>query len=136
MIRNSSIEVDRKLYIGNLHPSTTEGDLIKLFQKYGTVEEVRYIWHKNGPLKGRPKGFAFVSMSSIEEANVAASNIHHSMIRGKRVVIGRSETDVQMRTVGSNSSIGKRKFDTGSGSDSIQGNIKRLRDVLHQLDKS
>lgn len=134
MTTSNNTASERKLYIGNLHPSTTEGDLIKLFQKYGTVEELHYIWHKTGPLRGRPKGFAFVSMSSNEEANLATSKIHHTTIRGKRVVIGKSESEVHTKIDGG--TFGKRKLDVGGGSsDSLQSNIKRLRAVLHQLEK-
>ncbi len=55
-----------KLFVANLHFSATEGDLINLFQKYGTVISIQYMWHKTGPKMGQPKGFAFLTMSSEE----------------------------------------------------------------------
>jgi RNA recognition motif-containing protein len=43
---------NKRVFVGNLHSSTTEGDLIKVFSKFGTVTDVNYIWHKFGPAAG------------------------------------------------------------------------------------
>jgi len=57
----------RRLYVGNLHPSVSEGDLIKIFSDVGHVIKVDYLWHFHGPLKGQPKGFAFIEFFTEEE---------------------------------------------------------------------
>jgi RNA recognition motif-containing protein len=41
-------EESNKLFVNNLHSSMTEGELIKLFQRFGNVVEVEYAWHKSG----------------------------------------------------------------------------------------
>ena len=68
---NSSIENKCRLFIGNLHPSTSEGDLIHIFSAFGKLNNVEYVWHKSGPEKGRPKGFAFLEYNDEKSARRA-----------------------------------------------------------------
>jgi RNA recognition motif-containing protein len=53
---------NQRIFVGNMHHSVSEGDLIKLFSGVGKVNSVTYMWHKVGPNRGQPKGFAFVEM--------------------------------------------------------------------------
>ncbi len=86
----------RKLFVGNLHQSTSEGDLIKLFQFCGTVVSIEYKWHKNGPLKGIPKGFAFIEMSSVGEAQSAITRLSGQIVRGRKIIVS-PKNDNQMQ---------------------------------------
>jgi RNA recognition motif-containing protein len=54
------------LFVGNLSPEVTDGDLRKVFAAYGEVGSIR-VAHSRG---GRPRGFAFVELD--EEAAAAA----------------------------------------------------------------
>ena len=54
-----------KLYVGNLPYSTREDELWKLFSQSGTVVSVDLIKDR---LSGQSKGYAFVVMSSLLEA--------------------------------------------------------------------
>lgn len=51
--------MSKKLYVGNLSFSSTEGDLRDLFGRHGNVESVNVITDRE---TGRPRGFAFVEM--------------------------------------------------------------------------
>jgi hypothetical protein len=53
-----------RLYVGNLAPTVDEYTLIQIFTKYGKITKLDFIFHKTGVLKGKPRGFAFVEMSS------------------------------------------------------------------------
>lgn len=57
-----------KLYVGNLSFSTTEDELRSLFEQSGKVTDVAIIKDRE---THRSKGFAFVTMSSQEEADKA-----------------------------------------------------------------
>ena len=57
-----------KLYVGNLSFETTENDLQDLFEKHGAVNEVHLMMDR---MSGRSRGFAFVTMSTPEEAQKA-----------------------------------------------------------------
>src|SRR5512138_2688077 len=60
--------MESKLYVGNLSYSTTEDDLRSLFSQAGTVASVALIKDRDS---GQSKGFAFVEMSSQNEAQKA-----------------------------------------------------------------
>jgi RNA recognition motif-containing protein len=59
-----------KLYVGNLSPTTTEGDLRTLFAKAGQIASVALIKDRD---TGSSKGFAFVEMYTRAEAQKAIS---------------------------------------------------------------
>jgi RNA recognition motif-containing protein len=59
------------LYVGNMSFSTTEDQLRELFSQYGTVSKVQVITDRE---TGRPRGFAFVEMSSGGDQAIAAVN--------------------------------------------------------------
>jgi RNA recognition motif-containing protein len=61
--------VSKKIYVGNLPFTSTEGDLKAAFGRHGTVQSVNIIMDRE---TGRPRGFAFVEMA---EANAAADAI-------------------------------------------------------------
>ncbi len=60
--------MNTKLYIGNLSYDTTERELRTLFAQAGTIETIDMITDRE---TGRPKGFAFITMSSQAEAEKA-----------------------------------------------------------------
>ena len=59
-----------KLFVGNLNYSVRETDLKDLFEKHGEVRSVNIISDK---YSGQSKGFAFVEMAKVEDAEKALS---------------------------------------------------------------
>lgn len=82
----------KKLYVGNLSYDTSESDLRKMFEEHGTVESAQIIMDRD---TGRSKGFAFVEMSSDQEAQAAinALNGHESGGRALTVNEARPRED-------------------------------------------
>lgn len=62
------MNMQTKLYVGNLNYSATESDLYTLFQKHGEVKSVSLITDK---YSGQSKGFAFVEMANASDAEKA-----------------------------------------------------------------
>jgi len=62
--------METKLYVGNMSHETTEQDLRTMFSEAGTVGSVDIIMDRQ---TGKPKGFAFLTMSSQAEAEKAIS---------------------------------------------------------------
>jgi RNA recognition motif-containing protein len=60
--------MESRIYIGNMSQDTTEQDLRTMFAEAGTVESVDVIMDRQ---TGKAKGFAFVTMSSQDEAEKA-----------------------------------------------------------------
>src|SRR6478736_3205733 len=74
----------RRLYVGDLPYSTGEADLQDLFSKAGTVESVRVM---RDAATGRARGFAFVEMSTDEEAQKAASEFNQFQMGGRSLTV-------------------------------------------------
>jgi RNA recognition motif-containing protein len=66
----SRIDMEAKLYVGNLSKSTTQDELNVLFAQAGNVTAVEVIKDRRS---GESKGFAFVTMSEGTEADQAVS---------------------------------------------------------------
>jgi RNA recognition motif-containing protein len=73
-----------KLYIGNLAFSTTEEALQAEFAAFGQVEEVAVISDRD---TGRPRGFAFVSMNSDNEARAAIEALNGTELDGRTITV-------------------------------------------------
>ncbi|XP_042056677.1 29 kDa ribonucleoprotein B, chloroplastic-like [Salvia splendens] len=71
---------DLKLFVGNLPFSVDSAALADLFQQAGGVEEVEVIYDK---ATGRSRGFAFVVMSSVEEAEAAVEQFNGYEVEGR-----------------------------------------------------
>ena len=71
-----------KLYVGNLAYTTSEGDLQNLFTPHGSVVEVKMPFDRE---TGRPRGFAFVTMATVEAAQAAIQALNGSAV-GERLL--------------------------------------------------
>ena len=60
--------METRLYVGNMSRETTEQDLRTMFGEAGTVGSVDMILDRQ---TGKSKGFAFVTMSSQDDADKA-----------------------------------------------------------------
>ena len=69
-----------KLYVGNLAFTTTESDLRVLFAQAGSVSTVDVIKDRDS---GEPKGFAFVTMSTPDEAQKAIGMLNEFSIHDR-----------------------------------------------------
>lgn len=76
--------MSRKLYVGNLPYETAEGELQELFARTGTVESVRVM---RDMATGRARGFAFVEMSTDEEAQQAITALNGHQIGGRGLTV-------------------------------------------------
>lgn len=74
----------RRLYVGNLPYSATEDQLTELFSRVGKVDTVRVM---RDMATGRARGFAFVEMSSDDEAQKAISEFHEQPMDGRPLVV-------------------------------------------------
>ena len=73
-----------RLYVGNLPYSTSEDQLTELFSRAGKVDNVRVM---RDMATGRARGFAFVEMSSDDEAQKAITELHEHQLDGRALVV-------------------------------------------------
>ena len=74
----------KKLYVGNLAFQTTSQDLQELFAQAGTVESASVIEDRD---TGQSKGFAFVEMSTEEEAASAIEQFNGKELAGRMLKV-------------------------------------------------
>jgi len=74
----------RKLYVGNLPYETGETELQELFGQCGTVDTVRIM---RDMATGRARGFAFVEMTTDEEAQTAIAKLNAYQLGGRALAV-------------------------------------------------
>jgi cold-inducible RNA-binding protein len=78
------IRMSQKLFVGNLSFNTTENDLQDAFAAHGTVTEANLMMDR---ATGRPRGFAFVTMSTPEEAQRAIDALNGKELDGRALTV-------------------------------------------------
>ena len=78
----------KKLYVGNLSYNVNNNELEEMFAPHGTVESASIITDRD---TGRSKGFAFVEMSSAEEAQAAITGLNGMSVSGRSIVVNISK---------------------------------------------
>ena len=73
-----------KLYVGNLSFKTTEDELRSAFGQFGAVTDVYVAMDK---MTGRPRGFAFVTMGTADEAKSAAEKLNGTDLGGRQLTV-------------------------------------------------
>src|SRR4051812_50043322 len=76
--------MSRKLYVGNLPYEIGETELQELFARAGSVESVTVM---RDQATGRARGFAFVEMSTDEEAQTAIRDLNASQVGGRSLTV-------------------------------------------------
>lgn len=101
-----------RLYVGNLSYSTTKETLEKAFSAYGQVVSVNLITERD---TGRPKGFAFVEMSTPEEGEAAKTALSGTEVDGRTINVDNAREQEQRRPAGFGGSRGGYGGGTSSG---------------------
>ena len=77
-----------KLYVGNLAFQTTSQELQNLFTQAGTVESASVVEDRD---TGRSRGFAFVEMSTKEEAASAIEQFNGKEVGGRSLKVNEAK---------------------------------------------
>ena len=72
------------MYVSNLSFHTTDDDLRVLFEKFGTVSSARVITDRES---GRSRGFGFVEMDALADANKAIQGLNNKEIEGRAISV-------------------------------------------------
>jgi cold-inducible RNA-binding protein len=95
--------MSNKLYVGNLSFDTTENDLSDAFAAHGTVTETNLMMDRT---TGRSRGFAFITMSSDEEAQKAIAAMNGKDMGGRALTVNVAKPREERPT-------GRREFGGG-----------------------
>jgi len=83
-----------RLYVGNLSFEATESDLFELFNGVGQVQNAEVVSYKHNQ---RSKGFAFVQMQTVEEAQRAVAELHDKEFLGRKLVVSGAKSNEHAR---------------------------------------
>jgi RNA recognition motif-containing protein len=75
---------EARLFVGNLPYQTMDNDLQEHFSQAGVVTSVNVMLDK---FTGKSRGFAFVEMSTPEEANKAVEMFHNKDFQGRALTV-------------------------------------------------
>lgn len=100
-----------KLYVGNLSFKTTEDELRSAFGQFGSVTDVYVAMDK---MTGRPRGFAFVTMGTADEAKAAAEKLNGTDLGGRQLTVNEARPKEE-RPGGGFGGGGGRGFGGGGG---------------------
>lgn len=100
--------MSKRLYVGNLSYNTTEEELREHFGRSGSVADVKVMMDRE---TGRPRGFAFVEMSTDAEARDAISQLNGMELGGRALKIN----EAQERTGGGGGGGGGGGYRSGGG---------------------
>lgn len=76
------------IYIGNMSFDTTEEQLRQAFESYGEISTIKLITDRDS---GQPKGFAFVEMSTKDEAVAAISGLNGHELNGRQLTVNEAK---------------------------------------------
>jgi len=103
--RAGASQMGRKLYVGNLPYETNEQDLQELFAQAGNVESVTVMRDRD---TGRARGFAFVEMSSDDDAQSAITKLNDQQFGGRRLTVNEARPQVPRSGGGGGGGYGNR----------------------------
>jgi cold-inducible RNA-binding protein len=102
--------MNNKLFVGNLSFNTTENDLQDAFAAHGTVTETNLMVDR---MTNRPRGFAFVTMSTPEEAQKAIDAMNGKELDGRALTVNIARPREERS--GGGGGGGRRDFGGGGG---------------------
>jgi cold-inducible RNA-binding protein len=73
-----------KLYAGNLSFDTSEGELRKTFENFGSVTDVKIMTDQ---VTGRSRGFGFVTMATASEGAAAINGLNGQRLSGRDLTV-------------------------------------------------
>ncbi|KAG9456829.1 hypothetical protein H6P81_001337 [Aristolochia fimbriata] len=97
MAVSPSVPAPASLYVGDLHPDVTDGDLVEAFSGIGAIGSVR-VCRDN--MTGRSLEYGYVNYISTQDATKAIEELNHTPLNGKVIRIMWSHRDPDARKSG------------------------------------
>ena len=97
---------NKKLYVGNLSHDLDNNELKTIFQPYGEVVSAQVIMDRD---TGRSKGFGFVEMGTLDQAQEAITALNGTEAAGRAITVN------EARPQADRNDRGARGFGGGNG---------------------
>lgn len=76
------------IYIGNLSYDLNEDDVREVFSAFGAIESISLISDK---FSGQSKGFGFVEMPNVSEADAAIKGLNGKPLKGRPLKVNQAK---------------------------------------------
>lgn len=86
--------MNNRLYVGNLSYDMSTDSLRDCFSEFGVVTDTHVVKDRE---TGRARGFAFVTMTTEEEANHAVGQLNGAMLEGRPMRVNLAEARAPSR---------------------------------------
>ena len=86
------------IFVGNLSFQTSEGEIQRAFERHGRVSSVRMMTDRG---TGTPRGFAFVQMPGMDDAEEAIVRMNGQSLGGRSITVN----EARSRDVASKSTV-------------------------------
>ena len=77
------------IFVGNLSFQTTEPEVRRAFESFGRVNSVRIMNDRNS---GSPRGFAFVNMPGMDDAEEAIARLNGNSLGGRSITVNEARS--------------------------------------------
>jgi transformer-2 protein len=81
---DGAINPGSNLFVTGIHPKLSEGEVTRLFEKYGEVEKCQIM---KDPHTKESRGFGFVKMVTSDQADAAKDGLQNEVIEGRTLSI-------------------------------------------------
>jgi len=95
----------KNIFVGNLSFNTSEEELRKIFEPYGTVDRVSILTDRE---TGRSRGFGFVEMANAEEGDKAIAGLNGSQFGGRAINVNEARPKAERASGGGREGGGRR----------------------------
>ncbi|HUX92905.1 MAG TPA: hypothetical protein VMV36_03795 [Ignavibacteriaceae bacterium] len=100
------------IFVGNLSRDVSDDDLKELFANYGQVKSAKVI---RDMFSQESKGFGFVEMPGLSEAQKAMDELNTKDLKGKKITVNEARPRTGDRRGGSGSGGNNRRGGSSSG---------------------
>jgi RNA recognition motif-containing protein len=86
------------IFVGNLSFTATESEVRNVFERYGRVNSVRMATDRGS---NSPRGFAFVNMPGMDDAEEAIARLNGHSLSGRSITVNEARDRSDARPMGS-----------------------------------
>ena len=86
-----------RIFVGNLSFQTTESEVRRQFERYGRVSSVNMMTDRGS---GSPRGFAFVNMPGMDDAEEAIARLNGNSLGGRSITVNEARAKDESGPVG------------------------------------
>ena len=100
---NYQKEILMNIYVGNLSREATEDDLKQAFEAFGKVDTAAIIKDK---VSGESKGFGFIEMPELAEAQAAMTELNGKDLKGRAMTVNEAKPRTDNKKSGGRGGFG------------------------------